>query len=353
MKKIITLFLLVCFGKLYSQSTTVYIPVVFHVVYGTAAENIPDAQILQHLQSLNFDFADTTCPNTYAPDFNTHIQFCLATVDPIGNPTNGITRTSTTITSFSTDNKVKYTAQGGHYVWNRNKYLNIWICDMGSSLLGYGQFPGGTAATDGVVSHYKYLYGGGLPYNLGKNDVHEIAHWLGLTGHPGGDCVTDGDGITDTPMKGTVYSCGGSTVDPCSGIADSILAKNFMQGSDDACKCFFTAGQAAEMWIALNGARASLLTSNGCAPAGIHDYADELNISVYPNPSAGNFEIRVNVPFDEMKISVFNSFGQKIESTSTKEKTLHFDLSGQPPGVYWFNSTAENFSLTKRLVVIK
>ena len=30
-------------------------------------------------------------------------------------------------------------------------YLNIWICNIGGGILGYAQFPGGSAATDGVV----------------------------------------------------------------------------------------------------------------------------------------------------------------------------------------------------------
>ena len=39
--------------------------------------------------------------------------------------------------------------------WDRNSYLNLWVCDLGSGLLGYAQFPGGAAATDGVVCDYQ------------------------------------------------------------------------------------------------------------------------------------------------------------------------------------------------------
>ena len=38
---------------------------------------------------------------------NCEIEFCLATTDPNGNPTTGITRTSTTKDLITTDDKVK------------------------------------------------------------------------------------------------------------------------------------------------------------------------------------------------------------------------------------------------------
>ena len=34
------------------------------------------------------------------------------------------------------------------------KYLNLWVCALGGGLLGYAQFPGRSASTDGVVINY-------------------------------------------------------------------------------------------------------------------------------------------------------------------------------------------------------
>lgn len=119
------------------------IPVVFHVLYNTAAQNIPDALLLAQLNQLNADFArlNTDAGNTPAAfaslGANTNIQFCLATRDPSGNPTTGIVRRSTGVTSFSTNNAVKNNATGGSNAWPAGSYLNIWVCNLGSSLLGY------------------------------------------------------------------------------------------------------------------------------------------------------------------------------------------------------------------------
>ena len=123
------------------QRILVTIPVVFHVVYQNATENISDAKLQSQLDVLNEDFRKlnvdfSTVPSAFqgvAADME--IQFCLATADASGNPTTGITRTLTTDTGFDTDDQVKYTAQGGQNAWDRNKFLNIWVCDMGSAQL--------------------------------------------------------------------------------------------------------------------------------------------------------------------------------------------------------------------------
>ena len=77
------------------KSGVIYtIPVVFHIVWRTSAENVSVPQIQSQLDVINEDFrrlnsdADDTWPQATDPE----IEFCLATVDPDGNPTTGITR---------------------------------------------------------------------------------------------------------------------------------------------------------------------------------------------------------------------------------------------------------------------
>ena len=41
------------------------------------------------------------------------IEFCLASQDPNGNPTDGILRVPTNVTSFGTNDAMKFTSQGG------------------------------------------------------------------------------------------------------------------------------------------------------------------------------------------------------------------------------------------------
>lgn len=256
------------------------IPIVFHVVYRTAAENISDAQIMSQLTILNNDFRKLNADwlNTPIPFqglvADCELQFCLAQQDPNGNPTTGINRVATTVTSFSSNNAVKYTAQGGANAWDRNRYLNIWVCNLGGGLLGYAQFPGGAAATDGVVINYNATGDIGTaaaPYNKGRTATHEVGHWLNLY-HIWGDDGTGCNGsdqVNDTPNQGgSNYGCPTFPKVSCSNGANGDMFMNYMDYTDDACMYMFTAGQKARIdaLFAAGGSRASLLTSNGCNP---------------------------------------------------------------------------------------
>jgi hypothetical protein len=89
------------------SDTFLYVRVVVHVVYNTPEENLPDSVILNQMKIFNDDFsrmnADTVNMRPIlAPiaGIDSRIRFVLANTDPQGNPTTGITRTSTTRTTF-------------------------------------------------------------------------------------------------------------------------------------------------------------------------------------------------------------------------------------------------------------
>lgn len=247
----------------------VTIPVVVHVVYNTSAENISDAQILSQIAILNEDFRRTNsdADNVWSQATDAEIEFCLATRDPSGNATSGITRTSTSRTSFSSNDAVKFDANGGKNAWPAADYLNIWVCDL-NGLLGYAQFPGGSASTDGVVCDYAAFGSTGAaasPFDLGRTATHEIGHWLNLR-HIWGDggCSVD-DFISDTPASDAAnYGCDIGHVS-CSSVD---MVQNYMDYSDDACMNLFTVGQKDRMRVLFEsgGARESLLNSIGCQP---------------------------------------------------------------------------------------
>jgi len=55
----------------------------------------------------------TKCPSVFQSlGADPEIQFCFASKDPSGNPSNGHHQNVNFSTGFATDNKVKYTAQG-------------------------------------------------------------------------------------------------------------------------------------------------------------------------------------------------------------------------------------------------
>ena len=264
-------------AKMEGGATVISIPVVFHVVYKTAAQNIPDARLFEQLDILNEDFrrlnADTVnTPNLFtdeASDFQ--IEFCLASVDPDGNPTTGINRVSTAVSTFGTGDDVKFAASGGADAWPANSYLNFWVCNLGAFLLGYAQFPGGPAATDGVVINYPNVgYNmDGYPYHLGRTATHEVGHWLNLYHIWGDDTNCAGsDLVGDTPnQKVETYGCPGyPKTDVCSPDAPGIMFMNYMDYSDDVCMNMFTEGQKlrARSIFEPGGDRYAMLASEGC-----------------------------------------------------------------------------------------
>ena len=259
-----------------NKANAIYsIPVVVHVVYNTTAQNISDAQIQSQIAILNQDFrrlnADrVNTPSTFAGvAADSEIEFCLASVSPTGAASTGIIRKSTTVTSFTYDDKVKYATTGGSNAWPSDKYLNIWVCNLGGGLLGYAQFPGtGVAATDGVVLGFKYIGNTGAavaPFNKGRTATHEVGHWLNLS-HIWGDATCGNDNVSDTPIHYTDNAGCPSHPKSNSCGASAEMFMNYMDYTDDACMNIFSTGQKNRMRASLapGGFRNSLLSSGGC-----------------------------------------------------------------------------------------
>lgn len=248
------------------------IPVVVHVVYNTNSENVSDAVIQNTILQMNDDYqAMNSDYNNVRSQFaasraNAQIDFCLASTDPNGAPTTGITRFQTTETWFDPDTEtddMKF-APKGTPAWNSAHYLNIWICDISSGATGglvtagYAYLPyGGMVGSpiDGLVLDYNYGTGNG-----DRTATHEVGHYLGLD-HPwGNNNCSPGDGISDTPgTDQPTFSCSNHNLMRCNTLTQY---ENFMDYSN--CTMMFTAGQAAVMSGVLNGSRAALLNSNGC-----------------------------------------------------------------------------------------
>ncbi|WP_224744186.1 M43 family zinc metalloprotease [Pontibacter aquaedesilientis] len=260
------------------RQATVTVPVVFHVVYNKQGENIRDEQILSQLAVLNEDFrrmnADTTNTPAYFRSLaaDTQIEFCLAIVDPQGNPTTGITRTQTSKESFSFfSDLVKSTANGGIDGWDHTQYLNIWICNLSNDELGYSSSPGATPSRDGVVLHHRSV--GAAPFNtsmwafnLGRTATHEIGHWLGLK-HIWGLGITcrDSDDIDDTPNQlSETVGCPDGIRLSCDNGPNGNMWQNYMDYTNDACMNLFTAGQATYMQSVLQSARSYVYASVAC-----------------------------------------------------------------------------------------
>jgi hypothetical protein len=242
-----------------SDATIITIPVVVNVIYSKAAENISDAQIASQFVVLNQDFMATNSDLTKLPtafagkqsSFN--IQFKLVKT----------VRKASTKTAWGTRNAMKSSKSGGIDPTTPSTTLNIWVCEIGSGLLGYAQFPGGALATDGVVIGPKFFGTTGpylsTIYNKGRTATHEVGHWLNLR-HIWGDTTCGTDQVTDTPAHNAAnYGCPtDGHKSTCTG-APVEMTMNYMDYSDDICMYMFTVGQKdrARALFATGGPRAS------------------------------------------------------------------------------------------------
>jgi hypothetical protein len=249
--------------------TLITIPVVVHVVYRTDEENIGDPQVKSQIRALNRDYRAKNADKRQVPTpwkslvLDSNIQFELATKDPDGNATSGITRTATTVASFGPDNGVKSTTTGGADSWPADRYLNMWACNLGQSLLGYAQFPAGPAATDGVVILHDAFGTQGTaraPFDKGRTATHEVGHFLGLR-HIWGDRndCSGNDFVADTPPAQRANT--GKPTFPhvtCNNGPSGDMFMNYMDYVDDDTMVMFSTGQVARMNATLAGPRKKL-----------------------------------------------------------------------------------------------
>lgn len=256
----------------YDPNVLYQIQVVVHVLMNDACTQgvLSDEDVQSQIDILNEDFLALMGTNG-ANGNDAQIQFVLASQDPEGQPTTGITRNCNT-TWFN---------DGGGYwntlAWDPHRYMNVYT-NTASGALGYVPFlpadnNGNNVgnANDRVVVLWSSFGRDGVigpPYNQGRTGTHEVGHYLGLehtfTGGCGDNtppgCYSDGDLICDTndeqfpgssPCQvGASSSCG--SVDP---------TDNYMDYSDDLCMEQFTVEQNRRMRCTLETYRPNLFTN--------------------------------------------------------------------------------------------
>lgn len=395
------------------------IPVVFHVVYNNESENLPDSVIYNQLEILNECFrrqnanAIETRPVFQELVGDSKIEFRLANLDPNGLPSNGITRTSTSIEYFGglltygpgqnseiiqwVNDSLLYnffrltaTNLGGHDPWDTERYLNIWIGDLrimepefddfeeliyfalATPPVDHVNWPANVVgqANDfeqGVLMHYVNVGNNNpnlfpSPYtgfngvtNTGKMLVHEVGHYLGLRHIWGdGNCNFD-DYIDDTPnsFAESAWDCNFNANSCLDNILDDDLpnmVENYMDYSSGDCQNSFTVGQNELMRAVLEEYRPMVFES---IPASISNLNANSSIKYYPNPSSGKLFIDFESIQNEINISIQNSLGQiafKKELRFVNSAELEFDL---PNGIYFLRIDFNNGHETIDKLLIK
>ncbi len=391
-------------GAMAKTTGVVYdIPVVFHIVYKSATFNIPDSVIANQLTILNQAYrkqhADTGNVRSYFKPLSgdAEIQFHLAAVDPLGNPSTGITRTLSTRNYFGTSTgdldsleRIKRTSEGGIDPWPTNRYLNIWIGNLSDAqgqlnVLGYGipplnplpnNWPAGSEVelaglVDGVVIQ-THAAGSNSSlnaalqgiYSKGRAMVHEVGHYLGLQHVFGGnDGVTAtcaaiiDDGIGDTPDQALYsfdansgFACPPDTKNSCGAGNPGDLPdmwEDYMDYTRDACQTMFTNGQIAVMRLVLANQRGIL-----GSPQSVNNESVFHSVSVFPNPSGNNLSIAWTGNID--KLTIYNFMGEKVltlNGTAANAKT--YDISKLTPGNYLLILDENNKQAAARFTVVR
>ncbi len=255
---------------------TLTIPLVFHLIHQGGPENLADTTLFRVLQELNDRFSNTGAFQ-YVNGTDVHLQFCLASVDPFGNPTTGITRDSSQWAVLPANMGANVDiAMKNVNRWNPSRYLNVWLPKSTVFAMGfnaYAHFPWSPyPEADGVV--VEALSVAGHSWLL----QHEIGHYFGLYHTDQGDsclnfnCLLDGDHVCDTPPVYRPADCALSScntdMDDTTGFSpfhsDTIDFSNVMLPVLPCNDQGFTQGQSDRMHYFLTNVRSNLLDAASC-----------------------------------------------------------------------------------------
>ncbi|MBI2570680.1 MAG: zinc metalloprotease [Candidatus Schekmanbacteria bacterium] len=254
----------------YATSSLYEIPVVVHIIQTSGGQGaLTDDRVFSQIQVLNEDYQAVPGTNG-APGYDIGIRFKLATTDPDGQPTTGITR-STNDTWYN---------DGGDYwntlAWDTNKYMNIYTNTAGGNLGYVPDLPQGGIAGDKqdrvvILSEAFGVNPAYDPFGLGRTATHEVGHYLGLEHTFTGACASgtapacysSGDLICDTASEQEATS-GCPTGKQSCGTPDPI--DNYMDYSDDSCMNKFTLEQSRRMRCSLVNYRPNLYSAGGSNP---------------------------------------------------------------------------------------
>jgi hypothetical protein len=336
------------------------IPVVVHVVYHDASQNISDENINYQIRLLNQCFRRLNADTAKTPErfrsvaADCDIEFKLAISDPARRATTGIIRKYSPVGKWEADDQVKFTNKGGDDAWDPNNYLNIWVCNL-NRMIGYASFPGGEAAKDGIVMNYN-------SFRASKTLVHEAGHWMGLK-HLWGDADCGDDGVDDTPKQSTFTSgCpSGIRLSPCGNAPNGDMYMNYMDFTNDECTNLFTDGQKSRMRsvFAKGASRQGILNSYGLQPPLITEIPvgepepKWFFANVYPNPTAG--ELTLDLSYDirwvGRSITITSSQGMPQIRAVITSKIMKLDISKLKTGVYFLTAKKDDGEEIKQKLI--
>ena len=271
-----------------SSGLTYVIPVVFHVIRNSSGTqgNISEACIQNQVETLNEDF-NAIPGSPGAAGVNSRIEFVLATEDPSGNPSNGITYSDNT--NWFNDNGSYWNS----LAWDTSRYMNVYT-NTASGNLGYVPALGCSNIDGQNQDRVVVLYSAigncatSAPFDGGRTLTHEVGHYLGLEHTFSGgcsnqsNCNNNGDLICDTlPQQNPTSNCSSSS--SCGQSHQN--QRNYMDYSVDSCMNQFTYEQHLRMRCILEHYRDDLPCTDctGSGPAENDECDVAIALEIGPN----------------------------------------------------------------------
>ena len=335
----------------FTTTATYTLPVVVHIIQQGNTGDLSDAAVQTAIAQVNLAFANQA-PYDPSVGVTTDIEFCLATRDPQGNNTSGITRTENTLTNMDVNTQdldLKNLIR-----WDPLRYINIWVVNEICSgnncgVAGYAFLPASHGAPeDGVVIETNFM--GSSPANTNVL-THELGHYLGLYhtfegGCGNNNCLLDGDQVCDTPPdQSTVRVNCDETINSCNTdvntsdvnnpflVDENDMFNNYMDYSRLDCYSAFTSDQADRMIFFIEGIRNTLMSENLCLPP-------------CPNPVNAFFSVPSNLLAGE--VFNLNNSSSGADAYQWFLDDIPFSLQANPdyvlnqPGTYTLKLIASN-----------
>ncbi|RME01870.1 MAG: T9SS C-terminal target domain-containing protein [Bacteroidetes bacterium] len=330
----------------------IVVPVVVHIVWNQAQENLSDEKVIEQIEILNQDFNGankdlTSLPKEFKPFIAKRgILFCLAAESPEGLPTSGIIRHKTDLEVVGIKEELYEIAPA----WDSERYLNIWVANTGDFLTGLGTYPGLVPPErQGVVVNPRYFgYNESFRFNLGRVAVHEVGHYFGLDHIWGSDqnCESD-DGVEDTPLQQHSYQ--GCPAHPQATCGSNDMFMNFMDYVDDACMVMFTQGQMQRMLTTIDVFRPELLNNSiTCFEPEADSHT--LDFSIHPNPAEELLTIAVAGKTPPVKYFIVDSLGRVILAKTVNSQAFSIDVRKLTPGIYFLSLFGRTHRNTQKFV---
>ncbi len=361
------------------EEKLIRIPVVVHVIHNVSGNptssgpsaNISDQQIQSQIKVLNDDYRRKTGSrgfNTNPVGVDMRIEFYLATRDPQGKPSTGITRTFNSQELFDVfdDNALLSSIA----YWDSEKYLNIWVTSLKDNYLGLAEFPTGefngleldeiSPKIDGImIDHTVFGNRTGTAttgiYSYGRTLTHEVGHWLGLL-HIWGDEFCGDDYCSDTPPqeRGNLSTSCNLKYSFCNGNKTLNMSENFMDYSPDSCMSVFTVEQSRRVRaiLELSKRRKRLITN---AEFNL-PVVSKLTLIMLENPSKvaeTSFQL-LTKEYEDIEVAVYDALGREMDRYFFKDSpsrivTIANNKYGK--GIFFVKAWSNSGADTKRLII--